>query len=195
MDNTSIRQKIRSLRNTMSIAEKQTKSAQITNNIINSTPFQKCHSFALFLSNDSEPDLSALIAYSWAMGKKCYLPVIGRKFESRLNFQRYEPDSPMVINCYGISEPEENHSTRLTKTWSLDLVLMPLVAFDDKGNRIGMGGGYYDKTFHYRRYRSVWHKPPLMGVAYDTQQIPKIKAENWDIPLDYIATNTEIISF
>jgi 5-formyltetrahydrofolate cyclo-ligase len=179
----------------MSLSEKQASSSQIVNNIINSQPFKKCHNIALFLSTDSEPDLSALIAYSCSIGKNCYLPVIGKKFESRLNFQLYNPESPMVVNCYGIQEPEDNHSTRLNKTWNLDLVLMPLVAYDSEGNRVGMGGGYYDKTFYYRRYRTVWHKPPLMGVAYDKQQVSKIKAEKWDIPLDYIATNTGLKSF
>ena len=195
MDNKSIRQKIRSLRNNMSLAEQQTSSSQIVENIINSTLFKKCKNFALFLPNDNEPDLSELIAYAWAMGKNCYLPVLGRQFESRLNFQLYCPNSPMIYNCYGIPEPKDNHATRLTKSWRLDLILMPLVAFDANGNRIGMGGGFYDRTLHYRRYRTVWTKPPLMGVAYAEQQVSEIKAEKWDIPLDYIATNNEIKSF
>ncbi len=195
MDNNSIRKEMRLIRNNMSLAEQQSYSSQIVNNIINSRPFKKSRNFAVFLPNDSEPDLSALIAYAWASGKNCYLPVLGRNFESRLNFQLYTPESLMFYNCYGIPEPEDKHSTRLVKSWRLDLVLMPLVAFDETGNRIGMGGGFYDKTFYYRRSRTVWHKPPLMGVAYSEQQVPKIKAENWDITLDYIATNTELKSF
>ncbi|MFV1983210.1 MAG: 5-formyltetrahydrofolate cyclo-ligase [Thiohalomonadales bacterium] len=195
MDNKAIRQKIRFSRKNMPVAVQQKFSSQIVKNIIKSTLFKKCQNFALFLPNDNEPDLSALIAYAWAMGKNCYLPVLGRKFESRLNFQLYLPDSPMIYNCYGIPEPEDKHETRLAKSWRLDLILMPLVAFDANGNRIGMGGGYYDKTFQYRRYRTVWQKPPLMGVAYAEQQVSEIKAEKWDIPLDYVVTNKEIRSF
>lgn len=195
MDNSSIRQKIRALRNNMSLIEQQHFSSQIVENIISSKQFKKCRNFAFFLPNDNEPDLSALLAYAWSMGKNCYLPTLGRRFESKLNFQLYYPDSPMVLNCYGIPEPRFNPATRVTKSWQLDLILMPLVAFDANGHRIGMGGGYYDKTLHYRRYRQIWLKPPLMGVAYAEQQVSEIKAEKWDISMDYIVTNKEIKSF
>lgn len=195
MDNKSIRKKIRSFRNALSYDEQQNLSSLIVENIISSTLFKKSKNFALFLPNDNEPDLSRLIAYAWAKGKNCYLPVLGQKFEPRLSFQLYTPDSQMIFNRYGIPEPFDSPKTRL-KSWRLDLILMPLVAFDCNGNRIGMGGGFYDRTLQYRRYRKIWQKPPLMGVAYAEQQLTSaIKAENWDIPLDYIATNGEIKSF
>jgi len=195
MDNTSIRKEIRSLRNALSYEEQQQFSSQIVDNIINSSQFKKCKNLALFLPNDNEPDLSELIAYSWARGKKCYLPILGHKFETRLNFQLYTPDSDIIINRYGIPEPKDITATRITKSWRLDLILVPLVAFDDNGNRIGMGGGFYDRTLHYRRYRKTWQKPPLMGVAYAAQQVNEIKAENWDITLDCVTTNAEILFF
>jgi len=195
MDNKSIRQKMRAVRKNLSQTKQQQYSIQIVENIINSALFKRCQNFALFLPNDNEPDLSDLIDYAWTKGKNCYLPVLGRRFETRLNFQLYTPESQMIFNRFGIPEPEDNHATRLAKSWRLDLILMPLVAFDANGHRIGMGGGFYDKTLQYRRYRTVWHKPPLMGIAYAEQQVSKIKAEKWDIPLDFIATNIEITAF
>ncbi len=195
MDNNTIRRNNRLSRNNISKSEQQRLSSLIINNIIHSPLFKKCKNFAVFLPNDSEPDLSALIEYAWTNGKNCYLPVLGNKFESRLKFQLYLPNSPMTLNCFNIPEPKLSLATCITKPWLLDLILMPLVAFDLTGNRIGMGGGYYDKTLQYRRYRSIWQKPPLMGVAYAKQQVLKIKAEKWDIPLDLIASDNEIRVF
>ncbi len=195
MDNNTIRRNNRQLRNNMSLSEQRHLSSLIVENISKSTQFKKCKNIAVFLPNDSEPDLSALIEHAWAKGLNCYLPILGKKFESKLKFQLYSPSSPLILNCYNIPEPKLNLSTCITKPWLLDLILMPLVAFDLTGNRIGMGGGYYDKTLHYRRHRSVWQKPPLMGVAYAKQQVVKIKSEKWDIPLDFIASDNEIKSF
>lgn len=195
MDNHSIRRKMRLLRNNMSSVERQKSSLQIVEKIIRSTLFKKCHNLALFLPHDNEPDLKALIYYAETMGKNCYLPVIGRRFESRLGFQLYSPETSMIYNCYGIPEPVDNPATRLPKSWLLDLILMPLVAFDNNGNRIGMGGGFYDKTLYYRQYRQRWLKPALMGVAYADQQVSVINTEKWDIPLDYVVTNKEIKNF
>ncbi len=195
MDNKQIRQTIRSLRQQKSLVEQQQLSDQIMTHIVSSRLYSNAHNIAVFLPNDNEPDLTPLIAHAWKMGKNCYLPVVGRRFESRLNFQLYNPNSIMLPNRYGILEPENNPATKLAKSWRLDLLLMPLVAFDLNGNRIGMGGGYYDKTLAYRSFRTKWHKPPLMGVAYADQQVATIKAQKWDIALDSIATNKEIRLF
>ncbi len=195
MDNKQIRQKIRSLRQQKSLVEQQRLSNKIVKHITSSRLYNNADNIAVFLANDNEPNLAPLITHAWKMGKNCYLPVIGRRFESRLNFQLYTPNSIMLPNRYGILEPKRCPATTLAKSWCLDLLLMPLVAFDLNGNRIGMGGGYYDKTLAYRGFRTKWHKPPLMGVAYSDQQITTIKAEQWDITLDYIATNKEIKRF
>ncbi|VAW97807.1 5-formyltetrahydrofolate cyclo-ligase [hydrothermal vent metagenome] len=195
MDNKQIRQKIRALRQQKSLAEQQQASTQIITHISNSKLYRNAHNIAVFLTNDNEPDLTPLITHAWQRGKKCYLPVIGHRFESRLSFQLYTPDSIMLANRYGILEPRKCPTSKLTKPWRLDLLLMPLVAFDLTGNRIGMGGGYYDKTLSYRAYRTKWDKPQLMGVAYSDQQVTKIKAEKWDIALDSIATNNKVTVF
>jgi 5-formyltetrahydrofolate cyclo-ligase len=103
----------------------------------------------------------------------------------------FQPKQKLIKNRYGILEPPINNQ-RLTPTWSLDLVLMPLVAFDAKGNRLGMGAGFYDRTFdvHNHPYRP---KPKLLGLAYDFQETSGLKPEPWDVPLDYIVTPSRII--
>jgi 5-formyltetrahydrofolate cyclo-ligase len=78
---------------------------------------------------------------------------------------------------------------------ALDLVLTPLVGFDHKGNRLGMGGGYYDRSFAFLLRRQNWKKPRLVGLAYDFQQLDKLPAKNWDVPLTAVATDTHWHSF
>jgi len=69
---------------------------------------------------------------------------------------------------------------------------MPLVAFDEYGNRIGMGGGFYDRTLAYLQHRQLWRKPVLMGLAYEIQKMKKLESQSWDIPLNSVVTEKEI---
>jgi len=92
-------------------------------------------------------------------------------------------------NFYGIPEPRP---IELIDPRTLDLVLTPLVAFDGSGHRIGMGGGYYDRSFAFLRRRRYWRKPHLLGLAYELQKLPAIIPNDWDIPLDAVATEARI---
>lgn len=74
----------------------------------------------------------------------------------------------------------------------LDLILMPLVAFDIQGNRLGMGGGYYDRTLEFLKIRRVWNKPFVTGIAYEFQKIDAIAFSSWDIPMNCIITDNNI---
>ena len=74
----------------------------------------------------------------------------------------------------------------------LDLVLVPLVAFDDRGNRLGMGGGYYDQTFAFLSQRQHYRRPTLLGVAYEFQRLVALPVQAWDIPLDGVATEKRV---
>ena len=88
---------------------------------------------------------------------------------------------------FGIPEPARIHDRRI-KSIALDLVLLPLVAFDTAGHRLGMGGGYYDHSFEFIRRRVHWNKPRLVGLAYEFQRLPLIEPEPWDVSLDAVAT-------
>ena len=76
----------------------------------------------------------------------------------------------------------------------LDVVLLPLLAFDARGNRLGTGGGFYDTTFSFLRDRKEGAKPLLVGIGYAFQQAESLSAENWDVALDYVATDRELIA-
>ena len=78
------------------------------------------------------------------------------------------------------------------KPWALDLVITPLVAFDAEGNRMGMGGGYYDRSFAWRKRRRIWRGPMLVGYAYELQKLNSIRASDWDVPMDAVVTESAL---
>ncbi len=128
------------------------------------------------------------------MNKQVYLPVLRPFGDNRLWFAHYAPGTPLVKNRYGIAEPDIDHGKRV-EAFALDLVLAPLVGFDLQGNRLGMGGGFYDRSFaHLLRHRH-WLKPRLVGLAYDFQQVKHLPAQPWDVPLTAVATEHRIIEF
>ena len=128
-----------------------------------------------------------MIALAWTMGKKIYLPVLAPAYSGKLWFVRYQPHSRMVKNKFGIPEPVAHQRQRIS-TGALDLVLTPLVGFDNQGNRLGMGGGYYDRTFAFLNNRKHLKKPHLLGLAYETQRLEKLACEAWDVQLHSVAT-------
>lgn len=142
---------------------------------------------AVYLPVNGEMDPRPLMDRLRSMGKELYLPVLVNFLERRLWFSAYTPGEPLVSNQFGIPEPK-NAPLRRIRSVSLDLVLMPLVAFDANGHRLGMGGGYYDRSFAFIRRRRHWHKPRLVGLAYEFQRLPLIESESWDVPLDAVAT-------
>lgn len=131
-------------------------------------------------------DLSPLMERLRSMGKRLYLPVI---HGSRLWFLPFDAGTPLTRNRFGIAEPTVPPSARCLPQ-ALDVVLTPLVAFDDHGRRLGMGGGYYDRTFAYLLKRRRWTRPRLIGIAHNLQRIPVLPAREWDVPLHGVATET-----
>ena len=141
---------------------------------------------AIYLSNDGELDTSLLIKELWNLNHAVYLPIIHPFNGANLLFQRYEKNSPMRANRYGILEPKLNCS-QICPLPALDYLLMPLVAFDKQGNRLGMGGGFYDRTLA-RLHEQNWQKPQLIGLAHKCQKVDALPIESWDVPLKTIIT-------
>lgn len=141
---------------------------------------------AIYLSNDGELDTSLLIKELWNLNHAVYLPIIHPFNGANLLFQRYEKNSPMRANRYGILEPKLNCS-QICPLPALDYLLMPLVAFDKQGNRLGMGGGFYDRTLA-RLHEQNWQKPQLIGLAHECQSVDALPIESWDVPLKTIIT-------
>lgn len=83
--------------------------------------------------------------------------------------------------------------SELVEPEALDLVLLPMLGFDRRGYRIGYGGGYYDTSLEFLRDRRAVAKPVLVGIAYAAQQLDVVEPAMWDVRLDYVATENELI--
>lgn len=138
---------------------------------------------ALYMASSEELDVGEFLERALARRRTIYLPVIER-CRRVLAFRRMGGD--WIRNRYGIKEPGRQEP--LCKPCFLSVVVVPLVAFDAQGCRIGMGGGYYDRTMAFRRLRRVWKRPLLIGAAYACQQATRIHALAWDVPLDAVIT-------
>ena len=118
-----------------------------------------------------------------------YLPRITSLHRSEMAF--YPARNKRIKNSFGIQEPAPSFPAKPMQHF--DVILMPLIAFDRKGNRLGMGGGFYDRALAFRQQRKLIKRPLLVGIAHHFQEIDSITPEKWDIPLDAILTDQELI--
>ena len=137
-----------------------------------------------------ELPLAALMPGLRARGQTWHLPLLGA--ERRLRFAPWRPGEAIAPNRYGIPEPVCAPEALLAPA-DLDLVLLPLLGFDRRGHRLGFGGGWYDRSFAFLHGRSGIGKPVLVGVGYAIQEVERIAEMPWDVQLDYIATERELI--
>ncbi len=188
-----IRKNIRQKRQSLSPQASLFAGHGVYENLKKYPPFYRANKVACYLANDGEISLTPVIDALWQRKKTACVPVIASSFNRRkINFAPYYSNTEMQDNQYGIAEPAVGIADQI-KPMSLDIVLMPLVAFDAKGNRIGMGGGYYDRSFSFLLRGAGRKKPRLIGVAYDFQEIDALLSESWDVPLDAVVTETRLI--
>ena len=184
----TIRSKIRRLRQDLSPQVQQLSAKQLFNRLVQSPKVKAAQHIGIFLSNDGEINTIEFIQWCWTMHKNVYLPVIHPHKKGHLRFFEYHHNSEMSENKFGILEPKTKdlQACHLEK---LDLIFTPLVAFDQLGNRVGMGGGYYDRLL------CPWFKnqqgPYPIGLAHDCQRVEKLPTQEWDVPLPEIITPSE----
>lgn len=173
-------------------AEEHTRSAQrLAVNLVATRLYRCSRRVACYLANDGEIDTMEIISHIWSMNKICYLPVLSRISSEALWFARLKPDTPLKNNRYGILEPAVP-ARSLIRAQELDLILLPLVGFDGHGNRLGMGGGFYDHSLAFLHYRSYWKKPHLIGLAHDLQHVDKLEPNPWDVSIDGVVTDRSV---
>jgi 5-formyltetrahydrofolate cyclo-ligase len=136
-------------------------------------------------------DPSPLLRLAHSRNKRCFLPVLRPHPGRTLWFLEYRPGDALEKNRFGIPEPRLRNR-RIRLPWALDLLLLPLVGFDADCNRVGMGGGFYDRTLAYLRHRRYWRRPLLVGIAHECQREEAIETNPWDVPLDLVATEERI---
>ena len=161
---------------------------KVATSVCESKVFQQSNSVAAYLAFNGEMDPAPVLAQAWDMGKNCYLPILAP--EKTLKFVLYNEGDPLIENHYGIPEPYTDPE-KIIAPEDLDLVIVPLVGFDVDGNRLGMGGGYYDKTFAFTKASSSETLPFLTGIAYEFQNMSQLDKEPWDVPLNMIVTEIQ----
>ena len=144
--------------------------------------FRRAKHFSLYLPTDGEIDPRLLLRAAQRRGKATYLPVLSAWPRTKMVFQRVRPGEKLRPNRFRILEPRANICQQ-RKVWALDLVLLPLVGFDDAGGRLGMGGGFYDRSLAYLTRRQNWRKPTLLGLAHECQKVERLVQASWDVPL------------
>jgi len=187
LDRQAIRKKIRHMRQSLSDEQQQRAAEQVAEHALNFVPIQQAQNIALFLSVDGELNTRPLIAKLWQQKKQVYLPVLHPFCHGQLLFVRYDANTQLQTNRLRIPEPPLTPGTLLPLS-ELEVVLMPLVAFDHHGNRLGMGGGFYDRTLqNWRQQRFV----PI-GLAHDCQQVDDLPVAEWDVPLSAMITPSKL---
>lgn len=176
-----LRQQIRKTRANLTALQQRQAEESITQQAIVLIEERNAQHIALYISFDGEISTEKLIKTLWAQGKQVYLPVLHPFKPNHLLFLRYLPDTPMCQNKFGIWEPKLNVQNVLPLD-ELDILFTPLVAFDKQGNRLGMGGGFYDRTLQ------NWQNSSFIpvGLAHQCQQVEQLPTEAWDVPLHQI---------
>ena len=185
----ALRETLREARRSLSDADQATASADLLNLISAEDFFQNASRVAFYQKLDGEIDPYPLMEHSLNQGKDCFLPVISRDNEESLTFAPYDMETVLVENQWGIAEPPL--PDEIISPTVFDVVFVPLVGFDANCFRLGMGKGFYDRTFSFKIFnrRSL---PLLVGLAHECQLTEPFPTEVWDVRLDAVVTPEKI---
>jgi 5-formyltetrahydrofolate cyclo-ligase len=186
LDRQQLRQTLRSRRRSLSRYQQHQAAKQIALRLINSPLFAKCQKIGFYLAMDGEISPHVLLRLALARGKSCYLPVLRRFPKSELAFVKITTTSRLYRHPFGMKEPRQRPRLFIEH---LDLVCMPLVGFDKQGHRLGMGGGFYDRSLARCNNKKLFK----LGLAHDCQEVDALMSQAWDIPLHGIITATQHI--
>jgi 5-formyltetrahydrofolate cyclo-ligase len=185
-----MRRELRARRRALPAAERAAASRAVARHLAASGWLHPGLRLAAYLALPEEIDVSACIGLALHRGAELWLPRIAAPGSGRMVFA--PAGGALRLNTYGIAEPAT--TARLDARW-MQLVLVPLVAFDADGARLGMGGGYYDRALAWRRWRTAWPGPRLVGIAHSSQQVGRIAALPHDVRLDAVITEQGLTHF
>ncbi len=188
LDKTQLRRQLRQQRQQISDAARKIAEQHIVQQVI--THFSRLLSpaCAAYFGTDEEVNLQALFDYCWQQGQPIYSPLV-TALDSSMQFQHIQSDTRLTENRFGIKEPDPDQASQIAPQ-SLSMVFTPLVGFDIQGTRLGMGGGFYDRSFSFKQRQPG--APWLVGCAYELQKVPHLDKAAWDIDLDAIVTEKQV---
>lgn len=183
----TIRQTVRQRRRALSAAEQHHFALNAAQRMLALPQVAQAKNIALFLSFDGELDTTPLIHALWQAKKAVYLPVLHPFSTGNLLFLHYSETTPLVRNRLKILEPRLD-VRQVLPIAQLDVLVTPLVAFDSAGQRLGMGGGFYDRTLQHWQQHHFYS----VGLAHDCQWVSQLPTEAWDIPLTAVITPSRL---
>ena len=185
-----LRRMLRNARRALTPGEQRQAALGLYRQLAQHPLFRRAKHISLYLPTDGELDPRLLLRAAQRRGKATYLPVLSAWPRTKMVFQRVRPGDKLLPNRFRILEPRVN-AQRQRQVWALDLVLLPLVGFDDAGGRLGMGGGFYDRSLAYLARRNSWRKPTLLGLAHECQKVERLAQASWDVPLAGTVTDKQ----
>ena len=187
LDRNRLRREMRQRRRALPDAHRAAAAASLAKVISRHRILRSAARIAVYLAYRGEIDLAPALALARRRGCRLYLPVITSIAKGEMYFTPFEAGAPLHRNRFGIHEPRL-HRSQAVPVRTLDAILLPLVAVDARGWRLGSGAGFYDRRLSHLRTDRRWRRPRLIGVAYEFQRVPVIEPQPWDVPLDAVVT-------
>ncbi|BAU77152.1 5-formyltetrahydrofolate cyclo-ligase [Metapseudomonas furukawaii] len=184
----SLRRLLRQARRALTPQQQKQAARNLYRQLAQHPLYRRARHVALYLPANGEIDPRPLLREAQRRGKRTYLPVLNAWPREKMVFQRLLPGERLRKNRFRILEPRAN-AAQQRKIWALDLVMLPLVGFDECGGRLGMGGGFYDRSLAYLARRKTWRSPSLIGLAHECQKVDRLELAAWDVPLQATVTD------
>jgi|TARA_B110000238_G_scaffold112587_1_gene122250 5-formyltetrahydrofolate cyclo-ligase len=184
----TLRSSLREKRHGLSTEQQMAASLALFNMLGNQDFFRVAQRIAFYQVADGEIDPRMLLDLALSEGKSCFLPVIQQDNPEFVSFAPYDANTELAPNKWGIAEPP---ASEVISPTNFDVVFVPLVAFSKDCFRMGMGQGFYDRTFSFKIFNRR-SSPMLVGLAHECQLIDSFPVESWDVRLDAVATEKKI---
>jgi 5-formyltetrahydrofolate cyclo-ligase len=186
-----MRRTLRERRAALTARQRSAAAQRIASHVAHTRWLHGARSVGLYAAVGNEVDTRALAELARQRHCPIYLPRISDYHQHRMQFV-LQSGAASVRNRHGIPEPATH---KRISARALSIVFMPIVGFDARGTRLGSGAGYYDRLFWFRRYRSEWQRPLLVGIAFRCQELAHIDPQPHDVPLDALVSEDGVRYF
>jgi 5-formyltetrahydrofolate cyclo-ligase len=186
------RARLRALRRGLGARERELAGRAIVRELLRLRLARPGRRIGAYMAVRGEASVAGFIATALARGASVYLPKIALARAGTMHLLPIGGPRELAAGAYGIPSPS-SPVTRRARPRELDVVLVPLLGFDSRGHRLGMGAGFYDRWLRRRRDQRAWRRPLLIGVGFAIQELPAIRRHAWDVRLDAIVTERGVV--
>jgi len=193
-ERSAIRKRIRSERQALNITQRLLLAENCKQHFAGFELLSDANNIAIYCDSDGEVPTRSIMEFLWSSGKNVFVPVINDG--EYMDFVPLNQDEDLTCGKFDISTPAQKKAPVNPET--LELIIAPLVAFDEEGNRLGRGGGYYDRfmqSYGKPEKKGGYNNPAFLGLAYSFQQTLKVPHADWDRRLDAVITDRKLIRF